>query len=327
MQTAVLVTGGAGYIGAHACKALARAGYRPIAYDNLSTGHRHAVRWGPLVEADIADAARLVEAMRRHDAVAVMHFAAAIDVAESVADPALYFRNNVVGSLALLDALRARRIGAIVFSSTAAVYGAPQRSPIAETDPQRPVNPYGESKLAVERMLAWHGAAYGLACGVFRYFNAAGADPDGEIGEEHSPEHHLIPLALDAALGRRAAIDVFGTDYPTPDGTAVRDYVHVADIAEAHVAGLRRLMAGGESFCLNLGVGRGHSVREVITAVERATGRAVPQHMAPRRPGDPPALVADASLARAMLGWTPRCSDIDTIVRTALAHRAQLADA
>jgi UDP-glucose-4-epimerase GalE len=324
MTTSVLVTGGAGYVGSHACKALARAGYRPVTYDDLRAGHREAVRWGPLVEADVGDHARLVEALRKYDVGAVMHFAGSTSVAVSMVDPAGYFRNNVAASLVLLEAMRACEVGAIIFSSSAAVYGVPERSPIAEDDPKQPVNPYGESKLMMERMLAWCGTAYGLAHGSFRYFNAAGADPECEIGEDHNPEHHLIPLVLDVALGRRAAIDVYGCDYPTPDGTAVRDYVHVRDLAEAHVAGLQRLLAGGDSFRLNLGTGQGLSVREAIAAVERVTGRPVPQRSASRRPGDPPALVADPTRARATLSWTPHLSDIDTIIRTAFAHRAQL---
>ncbi|HMK68272.1 MAG TPA: UDP-glucose 4-epimerase GalE, partial [Stellaceae bacterium] len=231
MSQTILVTGGAGYIGSHACKALARAGFRPVAYDSLVNGHREAVKWGPLVEADLADSARLADTLRRFDVTAVMHFAAFAYVGESVAKPDLYFRNNVVNSLGLLEAMRERGIKRIVFSSTCATYGHPERMPIAESMPQRPINPYGETKLMVERMLHWYGAAHGFTYASLRYFNAAGADPAGEIGEDHQPETHLIPLVLEAALGRRAQIDIYGTDYPTPDGTAIRDYIHVEDLA------------------------------------------------------------------------------------------------
>jgi UDP-arabinose 4-epimerase len=322
MRETVLVTGGAGYIGSHACKALARAGHRPVVYDNLSRGHRAAVRWGPLVEGELADRARLVAAMREHRAAAVMHFAAFAYVGESVADPALYYRNNLGGSLALLEAMREAGIGRIVFSSTCATYGIPGAMPIAETTPQLPVNPYGETKLAIERALHWYGAAYGLRSVALRYFNAAGADPEGEIGEAHDPETHLIPLVIEAALGRRPQVEVYGTDYPTADGTAIRDYIHVQDLAEAHVLALGHLAGGGASVALNLGTGQGHSVRAVIAAVEHAGNRPVPYRDAPRRAGDPPELVADPSRAQALLGWQPRLSDLDTIVATALAwHR------
>jgi UDP-arabinose 4-epimerase len=317
MPKNILVTGGAGYIGSHACKALAAAGYVPVAYDNLVYGHREAVRWGPFVEADLADRERLARALAEHDIAAVMHFAAFAYVGESMSKPELYFRNNLVNSLGLLDAMLAAKIRHIVFSSTCATYGTPERVPIAEETPQRPVNPYGESKLMVERALHWYGEAHGIRYAALRYFNAAGADPEGEIGEEHEPETHLIPLILYAALGRRPDIAIFGTDYPTPDGSAIRDYIHVQDLAEAHVAALRHLLEGGESLRLNLGTGTGHTVREVIAAAERVTGRRIPQREAPRRAGDPPALVADPSRAKAALGWTARMSDLDTILRTA----------
>jgi UDP-glucose-4-epimerase GalE len=316
---AILVTGGAGYIGSHACKALARAGYRPVVLDNLSRGHRGAVRWGPLVEADLADRDALLAAMRHHSVGAVMHFAALAYVGESVADPALYYRNNVGGTLCLLDAMREAGIGRIVFSSTCATYGTPERVPIDETAPQHPVNPYGETKLAIERVLHWYAAAYGIRSVALRYFNAAGADPEGEIGEEHDPETHLIPLVIDAALGRRPEIAIFGTDYPTPDGTAIRDYIHVQDLAEAHVAALAYLTERRDSAAMNLGTGAGYSVREVIAAAQAVSGRRVPQREAPRRAGDPAALVADPSLAIRLLGWRARISDLNTILRTALA--------
>ena len=328
MSTAILVTGGAGYIGSHACKALARAGYSPIAFDNLVYGHRQAVRWGPLVEGDLADGALVADTLRRFDIAAVMHFAAYAYVGESMAKPELYFRNNVVNSLGLLEAMDAAGIRRIVFSSTCATYGIPDAVPIDETMLQRPVNPYGESKLMIERALHWHGVAHGLGHVALRYFNAAGADPEGETGEHHTPETHLIPLVLDTALGRRAQIDIYGTDYPTPDGTAIRDYIHVTDLAAAHVQALAYLERGGPSIALNLATGHGHSVREVVAAAERVTGRRIPRREIERRAGDPPCLVADATLANRTLGWTPEVSDLDTIIATAWAwHRRCFAPA
>lgn len=317
MTSSILVTGGAGYVGSHACKALAAAGLVPVTYDNLSRGHREAVRWGPLVEGDLHDRACLAEAFRVHRPAAVMHFAAFAYVGESVGDPEMYYRNNVGGTLTLLSAMREAGIGRIVFSSTCATYGNPAEVPIRETTPQRPVNPYGETKLAIERALHWYGA-YGLRAVALRYFNAAGDDPDGEIGEDHDPETHLIPLVLRAALGQAGPVSLFGTDYPTPDGTPIRDYIHVVDLADAHVRALRYLAAGGDSAAFNLGTGHGHSVREVIAAVETASGRAVPQREAARRPGDPPELIADPALAKRTLGWEPRYSELPSIVRTAL---------
>jgi len=319
MSKSILVTGGAGYVGSHACKALAAAGYAPVAYDNLSRGHAAAVRWGPLAQGDLGDRERLVAALREHQAEAVMHFAAFAYVGESVGDPETYYRNNVGGTLSLLGAMREAGVGALVFSSTCAVYGVPERVPINEDCPKAPLNPYGETKLAIERALHWYAGAYRLRYAALRYFNAAGCDPDGEIGEDHEPETHLIPRVLRAALGTADPVDIYGTDYPTPDGTAVRDYIHVTDLADAHVRALADLAAGGGSMALNLGTGGGASVREVIAAVERVSGRAVPRREAPRRAGDPPELVADPARARARLGWQPRHSDLDTIVRTALA--------
>jgi UDP-arabinose 4-epimerase len=317
MSQAVLVTGGAGYIGSHACKALARAGYRPITYDNLVTGHRDAVRWGPLVEADLGDRAALEATLRRFDVTAVMHFAAFAYVGESVREPEKYFRNNVVNSLGLLDAMRRQGVRHIVFSSTCATYGVPAEIPILETAEQHPINPYGESKLMVERMLRWEQNAHGLAFATLRYFNAAGADPEGEIGEDHEPETHLIPLVLQAAMGDRAQIDLFGTDYPTRDGTAIRDFIHVQDLAEAHVMALRLLLQGRGCLTLNLGTGTGYTVREVVAAAERISGRRIPKRELPRRPGDPPVLIADPALARRVLGWHPDLSGLDTILATA----------
>ena len=318
MSKAILVTGGAGYVGSHACKALAGAGYQPVVYDNLSRGHAGAVRWGPLVEGDLHDRATMVAALRAHRIAAVMHFGAFAYVGESVGEPELYYRNNVGGTLALLAAMREAGVGTIVFSSTCAVYGAPGESPIRETTAKAPLNPYGETKLAIERALYWYGEAYGLRYAALRYFNAAGADPDGEIGEEHDPETHLIPRVLRAALGRGDPVEIYGTDYPTADGTAIRDYIHVTDLANAHLRALDYLEAGA-NIALNLGTGSGASVREVIAAVERIADRPVPRREAARRPGDPPELVADPALAQARLGWRARHSDLDTIVSTALA--------
>ena len=319
MSQSILVTGGAGYVGSHACKALAKAGHRPVVYDNLSRGHREAVRWGPLVEGDLHDCGRLTAALREHRIDAVLHFAAFAYVGESVTDPERYYRNNVGGTLSLLAAMREAAVDRLVFSSTCAVYGVPESVPIRETTPKAPLNPYGETKLAIERALHWFGEGYGLRWMALRYFNAAGADPDGEIGEDHDPETHLIPLVLRAALGTGKPVGIFGTDYPTPDGTAIRDYIHVTDLADAHLRALDRLGSGDRGGALNLGTGGGCSVREVIAAVERVAGREVPSQEAARRPGDPPELVADPSLARTRLGWRPAHSDLDTIIRTALA--------
>jgi UDP-glucose-4-epimerase GalE len=325
MSEAVLVTGGAGYIGSHACKTLARAGYRPVVFDDISRGHREAVRWGPLIEGELADRTKLVAALETHRVSAVMHFAAYAYVGESVTDPSMYYRNNLVGTLSLLEAMREAGVGKIVFSSTCATYGTPASVPIDETAPQLPINPYGETKLAIERALRWYGQAYGLRWTALRYFNAAGADPDGEIGERHDPETHLVPLVLQAALGKRPHIDIYGTDYPTPDGTAIRDYIHVQDLAEAHLRALEHLAAGRQSAALNLGTGRGHSVREVIRVAEAVSGRHIPCRETARRPGDPPALVADPGRAAELLGWYARLSDLDTIIRTALTWQTHLA--
>jgi UDP-glucose-4-epimerase GalE len=316
MSKTILVTGGAGYIGSHACKALAEAGYTPVAYDNLSFGHRWAVQWGPLVHGDIGDADLLRRTMRNHRVEAVMHFAAFTYVGESMTDPAKYLANNTVNAFGLLDAMRAEDVGSLVLSSTCATYGMPVAVPITEDHPQAPINPYGESKLMVEKALRWYGQAYGLRWMALRYFNAAGADPLGRIGESHEPETHLIPLVIEAALGTRPAIDVFGTDYPTPDGTAVRDYIHVDDLARAHVKALAHLQEGGNSMALNLGTGRGYSVREIIAAVERVSGRTVPVREAPRRAGDPPELVAQPALARRTLDWSADAG-LDDIVASA----------
>ena len=313
---AVLVTGGAGYIGSHAAKALHLAGYRVVVYDNLVAGHRAAVKYGELVEGDIADVAALRAAMRDHQVAGVMHFAAFLDVGESVRDPVRYYRNNVVGALGVLEAMACEQVRHFVFSSTCATYGEPIETPISETHPQRPINSYGETKLAVERALPHFQSAHGISWAALRYFNASGADPDGEIGEDHAPEIHLIPRTIEAAMGGRP-LQVFGDDYPTPDGTCLRDYVHVTDLADAHVRALEAIRETGKSGAYNLGTGRPHSVREVIGTVERVTGRTVPWSLAPRRPGDPAVLYATAEKARAELHWTPRFAELETIVRTA----------
>jgi UDP-arabinose 4-epimerase len=318
MSQAILVTGGAGYIGSHVCKALAQSGYRPIALDNLSRGHARAVRWGPLEIHDIADKEAVRSALERHDIAAVVHLAAFAYVGESKAAPELYFENNVTGTLRLLEAIRGAGIKRVVFSSTCATYGVPQQLPIREDHPQQPLNPYGLTKLFLEKALQSYGEAHGLEWVSLRYFNAAGADPDGELGEDHEPETHLIPLALQGALGQTSGIEVYGRDYPTPDGTAVRDYVHVTDLADAHVRALAHLLRGGESRAFNLGTGRGHSVLEVLAAVAQVCGRTVPVVDAPRRPGDGPILVADATEAARVLGWQPAHSDLQTILKTAL---------
>jgi len=325
MSQSVLVTGGAGYIGSHACKVLARAGYQPVVFDNLSRGHRGAVRWGPLIEGDLADRNRLVMALETHQVAVVMHFAAYAYVGESVADPGIYYHNNLGGSVSLIDAMRETGVDKIVFSSTCATYGVPGDGPIRESAPQLPVNPYGETKLAIERALHWYGEAYGLRSISLRYFNAAGADSEGEIGELHEPETHLVPLVVQTALEQRPHIEIYGTDYPTPDGTAIRDYIHVEDLAEAHLRALEHLCAGRESMALNLGTGRGHSVREVITAAELVCGRAIPRRETARRPGDPPVLVADPSRAAERLGWRAQRSDLQTIIGTAFAWHERCA--
>ena len=323
----ILVTGGAGYIGAHACKSLAASGHNPVAYDSLIHGHRSAVRWGPLVVGDIVDAAALSSALREHAIDAVLHFAGFAYVGESMSNPGKYFRNNLTGTICLLDAMAAAGVRSVVFSSSCATYGLPTSVPIGEDQPQRPVNPYGESKFLVERVLRWYDEIHGVRFAALRYFNAAGADADGEIGEDHDPETHLIPLAIEAALGLRPRLEVYGTDYPTQDGTAVRDYIHVSDLAAAHVLAVELLLNGAPSLAANLGTGRGHSVREVIAAVERVSGRRVPVRESPRRAGDPPQLVAACGRAEALLGWRPRYTNIDAIVGTAWQWHCRKADA
>jgi len=313
----ILVTGGAGYIGSHTCKHLAASGHTPVVFDDLSQGREWAVKWGPLERGSLNDPARLAEVFAAHRVDAVIHFAASALVGESMSHPGKYFRNNTLGSFNLIEAMREAGVGTIVFSSTCATYGDPVRVPIDEGHPQAPVNPYGESKLMVEKMLRWYGECHGLRWMALRYFNAAGADPGGELGEDHDPESHLIPLVIGAALGTRPPVKVFGTDYPTPDGTAVRDYIHVVDLADAHLRAIERLSAGTSSQAINLGTGVGQSVQQVIDTVGLVSGRRVPFDLAPRRAGDPPELVADPSRAREVLGWTPCYADLPSIVQHA----------
>lgn len=323
-EPTVLVTGGAGFIGSHTCKALKKNGFAPVVYDNLLTGNAGAVKWGPLEQGDIRDTTRLAEVMAKYKPVAVLHFASLIQVGESVREPASYYDTNVVGSHRLLDAARAAGVKAFVFSSTAAVYGMPQTQLIAEDHPKQPINPYGQSKLACEGMIRDFAAAYGFAYALLRYFNAAGADPEGELGPAYPVTSHLLPLILQTAIGERESVQVFGQDYPTPDGTAQRDYVHVSDLAEAHVLALQSLLAGKGNLTLNLGTNVATSVREMLSTAERVTGRKINAVMAPRRAGDPPLLAADASAARTALGWMPRHSSIETIVQTGWSWQQRL---
>lgn len=322
---AVLVTGGAGYIGSHTCKLLARAGRLPVAFDDLSNGHADAVRWGPLETGSIEDRGRLREVFAAWRPEAVIHFAGLIEVGRSAEDPAAFYRTNVAGSLALLEEMGAAGVQRIVFSSSASVYGIPAALPVSEDAQPAPVSPYGETKRAVESMLDAFARAHGTRHAALRYFNAAGADPEGELGERHDPETHLVPRALRTALGLEPHVSIFGTDYPTPDGTAVRDYVHVSDLAAAHVAALDYLAGGGEPVAVNIGTGRGHSVRQVLDAARRIAGRPLAERRAPRRAGDPPELVAATGRAARLLGWTPRLSDLDSIVATAWAWHSRAA--
>jgi UDP-glucose 4-epimerase len=314
----LLLTGGAGYVGSHALRALLRAGHQAVVLDDLRAGSADFVQGAPLVRQEVGDRAGLERLWAAHGPFdGVLHFAASISVAESVANPLLYYRNNVAASAELMQAAVAHGARAFVLSSTAAVYGSPERQPISEDAPLRPESPYGASKAMIERMLADAERAHGLRFMALRYFNASGADPEGGIGERHDPETHLIPLALEAAAGLRPALRLFGTDWPTPDGTCVRDYIHVTDLADAHVRGVESLLAGGTSGAFNLGTGTGHSIRAVLAAVAAVTGHAVPVESAPRRPGDPAVLVADSARFRAALGWTPHRSGLEEIVATA----------
>jgi len=316
-ERTVLVTGGAGYIGSHACKTLSRNGYIPVAFDNMVYGHREAVRWGPLEEGDILDRQRLDAVMKQYRPAAVMHFAAFAYVGESVKDPGKYYRNSVAGTVNLLESTRDHGISRFIFSSTCATYGTPEFNPIPESHTQNPINPYGASKLMIERVLKDFDMAHGLRSISLRYFNAAGADPEGKIGEDHDPETHLIPLVLDAATGRRSSITVFGDDYDTPDGTCIRDYIHVSDLADAHLLALQSLENGSQTTVYNLGNGLGFSVKQVIETVERVTGRKVPVEIGVRRRGDPPQLVGDARRAIDALSWKPSYASLDDIIATA----------
>jgi len=323
----ILITGGAGYVGSHCAKALAAAGHEVIVFDNLTFGHREFVRWGPLVEGDIRDAAALEALFSAHRIDAVMHFAALAYVGESVMVPGRYYDVNVNGTRVLLDAMVRAQVQAIVFSSSCAIYGEPSQVPIVESTRADPINPYGFTKLVCERMMDDFGRAYGLKSARLRYFNAAGAEPTAEIGEDHQPETHLIPLVLDAALGRRPVIQIFGTDYGTSDGTAIRDYVHVSDLARAHVSALRHLLDGGETIAVNLASGKGASVREVVDTARTVTSLEIDARDAQRRLGDPAILVADAALARKLLGWSADRSDLGTIVTDAWRwHKKQFRD-
>lgn len=317
MRGHVLVTGGAGYVGSHACKALSRAGYVPVTFDNLVTGREDAVLYGPFERGDLADRARLDAVLARWQPIAVMHFAAFSEVGEAVRDPGKYWRANLEGALNLIEAALDQDCRRLIFSSTCSVYGDQDGVMLDEDTPTRPTNAYGASKRAIEDMLGHFGRAHGLESVIFRYFNVAGADPEGEIRERHDPETHLIPIVLEAAAGIRAHVQVNGQDYATPDGTCVRDFIHVSDLADAHVLGLARLQRGepGGVFCL--GSGRGFSVREVIEAARRVTGRPIPALMADRRPGDAAHLVAHSDRARTELGWNPARSDLDTMIADA----------
>lgn len=322
MKQNVLIIGGAGYIGSHVCKYLAQKGHHPVVLDNLVYGHGNAVKWGPLIKGNAGDTEILNKLFSDYKFAGVMHFAAFAYVGESVKNPARYYRNNVCETINLLDALIANKISNFIFSSSCAVYGEPVEIPITEQHPLNPVNPYGRTKLMVEQILDDYEKAYGLKSICLRYFNAAGADPDGELGEDHEPETHLIPLLLEAAAGKRDAIHIFGDDYPTKDGTCIRDYIHINDLAQAHVTALERLINGLPGGKYNLGNGKGYSVKEVIETVNQITGRKIPSKIKDRRPGDPPILIASAKKALNELGWKPEYPDLDTIIKTAWAwHR------
>lgn len=321
----ILVTGGAGYIGSHCCKLLASKGYDVVVLDNCFRGHRSNVRWGTFEHGDLRDTAFLADVFARHQIDAVIHFAALAYVGESMHQPGNYFAVNTTGSLNLLEAMRRAQVTKLVFSSTCATYGQPDAMPITEQTPQRPCNPYGESKLMVEQLCRWYGDVAGLRWAALRYFNVAGSDPEGELGELHEPETHLIPNVLRAIDGGDE-LNIFGDDYPTPDGSAIRDYIHVCDLVAAHVAAVEKLGTGATALKLNLGTGAGSSVKQVLAACARVTGKPVPHRIAPRRAGDPPELVADASAARRELGWTPQYTLDDMVTHAWAYHQAHRAD-
>lgn len=326
MKKAVLVTGGAGYIGSHTCKALSALGYLPISLDNLVYGHSWAVQWGPLVVGDISDPLVLDQVFLDYHPIAIVHFAAYAYVGESVDNPAKYYKNNVAGSLVLLDAMRRNNCKTIIFSSSCATYGLPKQIPIPENYPQVPINPYGRSKFMVEQIIKDYSAAYGISFAILRYFNAAGADPEIQIGEDHNPETHLIPLIMQTALGQRDHIDVFGSDYDTPDGTAIRDYIHVSDLADAHVLALKYLLEARQNLCVNLGTGQGYSVLEIINKAKDITKQPIKYRITKRRAGDPSMLIAQADLAFSLFGWHPTKSRIQEIIITAWRWHRQTAE-
>ena len=313
----ILIVGGAGYIGSHMCKYLSQNGYKPIVLDNLVCGHRESVKWGPFIEGSMEDKALLNRILKEHEIAAVMHFAAFCYVGESVNDPGKYYRNNVAATLALLETIVENDILNFIFSSTCAVYGKPMEIPIKEDHPQYPINPYGRTKLMVEQIMDDFGEAYGLKSVSLRYFNAAGADPDGELGEDHRPETHLIPLVLQTALNRQETINIFGNDYPTNDGTCIRDYIHINDLAQAHLLALERLMSGNPGGPYNLGNGNGYSVKQVVDVARQVTGKPIPSNIVERRPGDPAVLIGSSEKAVKELGWRPQFTDLNTIIETA----------
>lgn len=322
----ILVTGGAGYIGAHVCKALAKEGFLPVTYDNLSTGHAYAVKWGPFIQGSLCEQDKLKEAFLLYRPEAVIHLAASAIVIQSMQDPAKYYRNNFVGTLSLLETMHECNIRSLVFSSTCATYGQPQFAPLTEEHPQNPINPYGKSKLMLEHIMADFDAIHGIKTISLRYFNAAGADLDTEIGENHTPETHLIPSVIQTALGLRPEVVVYGNDFPSRDGSAIRDYIHVNDLAAAHVSALKLVLAEKKSHAINLGTGIGHSVLEIIEAVEKHSSHSVPVRFEEKRPGEPCTLVADNRLALKLLNWTPQHSDIDTLIQSAWKWHEMLAE-